>query len=339
MQKPMPQLNALKAFEAAARHLSLTKAGQELHVTAGALSHQIRGLEELLGLKLFERGTRSIALTRAGLRLYPGLRSGFSQIREAVEALAREGNERALVISTPPGFTSKFLAPRLYRFSAAHPEIDARVSSTVVNANFVTDGVDIAVRNMPAESQDDPELAVEVLVSMAYVPVCSPKLIKMRGPLRSRETLKTMPLIHDESLGNRPGLLGWADWFAAAGITGVDLSRGLRFTSTDHALDATIEGAGVLLTHDILAYDELRTGRLIIPFALSLSSKRVYSLVYPKRRGDHPNVQAFRSWIKKEIEALDWQRWRASLALGPQPDESLITEPPRRRERALRGRR
>lgn len=335
----MPQLNALKAFEAAARHLSLTKAGQELHVTAGALSHQIRGLEELLGLKLFERGTRSIALTRAGLRLYPGLRSGFSQIREAVEALAREGNERALVISTPPGFTSKFLAPRLYRFSAAHPEIDARVSSTVVNANFVTDGVDIAVRNMPAESQDDPELAVEVLVSMAYVPVCSPKLIKMRGPLRSREALKTMPLIHDESLGNRPGLLGWADWFAAAGITGVDLSRGLRFTSTDHALDATIEGAGVLLTHDILAYDELRTGRLIIPFALSLSSKRVYSLVYPKRRGDHPNVQAFRSWIKKEIEALDWQRWRASLALGKQPDESLITEPPRRRERALRGRR
>jgi LysR family glycine cleavage system transcriptional activator len=337
MQKPMPQLNALRAFEAAARHLSLTKAAQELHVTAGALSHQIRGLEELLGLKLFERGVRSIALTRAGLRLYPGLRSGFSQIREAVEALARAGNERALVISTPPGFTSKFLAPRLYRFSAAHPEIDARVSSSVVNANFVTDGVDVAIRNMPVDHEDDPELAVEPLVDMAYVPVCSPKLIETHGPIRSGEALKSLPLIHDESLGNRPGLLGWADWFATAGATGVDLSRGLRFTSTDHALDATIEGAGVLLTHDILAYDELRTGRLIIPFPLSLSSKRVYSVVYPKRRGELPNVRAFRSWIRQEVDALDWQKWRASLALAARPDDGRTPAP--RGRRKVRGRR
>ena len=317
MQKPMPQLNGLRAFEAAARHLSLTRAAQELHVTAGALSHQIRGLEELLGLKLFERRVRSIALTRAGLRLYPGLRSGFSQIREAVDAVTRVGNERALVISTPPGFTSKFLAPRLYRFSAFHPEIDARVSSSVANANFVTDGVDVAIRNMPIEHEDDPELAFEPLVDMAYVPVCSPKLIGMHGSIGSGEALKALPLIHDESLGNRPGLLGWADWFAAAGIAGVDLTRGLRFTSTDHALDATIEGAGVLLTHDILAYDELRTGRLIIPFPLCLSSRRVYSVVYPKRRGDLPNVRAFRNWIRKEVDALDWQKWRASLGLSP----------------------
>ncbi|MBV8183841.1 MAG: LysR family transcriptional regulator, partial [Hyphomicrobiales bacterium] len=207
MQKPMPQLNGLRAFEAAARHLSLTRAAQELHVTAGALSHQIRGLEELLGLKLFERRVRSIALTRAGLRLYPGLRSGFSQIREAVDAVTRVGNERALVISTPPGFTSKFLAPRLYRFSASHPEIDARVSSSVANANFVTDGVDVAIRNMPTEHEDDPELAFEPLVDMAYVPVCSPKLIGMHGSTGSGEALKALPLIHDESLGNRPGLL------------------------------------------------------------------------------------------------------------------------------------
>ncbi|MBV9752694.1 MAG: transcriptional regulator GcvA [Hyphomicrobiales bacterium] len=329
MQRPMPQLNALKAFEAAARHLSLTKAAQELHVTAGALSHQIRGLEELLGLKLFERGVRSIALTRAGLRLYPGLRAGFTQIRDAVDTVGRDGNERALVISTPPGFTSKWLAPRLYRFSAAHPEIDPRVSSSVINANFVTDGVDIAVRNMPADSQDDPELALETLVSMAYVPVCSPKLIASHGPIRSGEELKAMPLIHDESLGSRPGLLGWADWFAAAAITGVDLSRGLRFTSTDHALDATIEGAGVLLTHDILAYDELRTGRLLIPFALSLNSKRVYSLVYPRRRGDHPNVQTFRNWIKKEMEALDWNKWRASLMRASTPSVAEAETRPR----------
>ena len=117
----MPPLNALRAFEAAARHLSLTKAAQELHVTAGALSHQIRGLEELLGLKLFERRVRSIALTSAGKQLYPGLQTGFVHIRDAVAGLGDVGDDRVLVISTPPGFTAKWLAPRLYRFSALTP--------------------------------------------------------------------------------------------------------------------------------------------------------------------------------------------------------------------------
>src|SRR6202171_6645684 len=131
MHKPMPPLNALRAFEAAARHLSLTKAALELHVTAGALSHQIRGLEELLGLKLFERRVRSMALTSAGKQLYPGLQTGFIHIRDAVAGLSEAGDARALVISTPPGFTSKWLAPRLYRFSSAYPEIDARVSSSI----------------------------------------------------------------------------------------------------------------------------------------------------------------------------------------------------------------
>src|ERR1700730_3048659 len=177
MHKMMPQLNALRAFEAAARHLSLTKAAQELHVTAGALSHQIRGLEELLGLSLFERRVRSIALTRAGQQLYPGLRTGFIQIKDAVEALSELGDERVLVISTPPGFTSKWLAPRLYRFSSAYPEIDARVSSSLSNANFTTDGVDVAVRNLPIDAAANPELEVERLMELSLVPVCSPKLI------------------------------------------------------------------------------------------------------------------------------------------------------------------
>jgi len=310
MHDLMPPLNALRAFATAARHLSLTKAAQELHVTPGALSHQIRGLEELLGLKLFERRVRSIALTRDGARLYPGLRDGFVHIQEAVETLRAPSNDRALVISTPPGFTSKWLAPRLYRFSSAYPEIDARVSSSLAKANFVTDGIDVAIRNMPAIYPNDSALIVEKLVDVAYVPVCSPKLIEAHGPLRSPTALTAMPLIHDESLGHRPGMLGWGDWFAAAGVEGADISRGLRFTSADHALDATIEGAGVLLTHDVLAYDDLRTGRLAIPFELSLNSERVYSLVHLKRREDPPNLQAFRTWIRQEMAALDWDKWR-----------------------------
>jgi LysR family transcriptional regulator, glycine cleavage system transcriptional activator len=304
----MPPLNALRAFEAAARHLSLTKAAQELHVTAGALSHQIRGLEELLGLKLFERRVRSIALTPAGKQLYPGLHSGFIHIRDALAGLSDPGDARVLVISTPPGFTSKWLAPRLYRFSSAYPEIDARVSSSIGNANFTTDGVDVAVRNLPIDTAPDPELVVEKLIELSFVPVCSPKLIETHGPFMVPAALKGVPLIHDDTLGNRADVPTWADWFRAAGVDGVDVSRGLRFNSADHALDATVEGAGVLLAHDVLAYDELRTGRLAIPFELTLRSGRAYHFVCPKRRQGHPNVQAFGTWIK--VDALDW--WKCA---------------------------
>src|ERR1044072_1465043 len=145
MHRPMPPLNALRAFEAAARHLSLTKAAAELNVTAGALSHQIRGLEDLLGGKLFERGVRSISLTAAGRQVAPGPQTGFLHLRGAVANLAASDSERVLVISTPPGFTSKWLAPRLYRFAAANPEIDTRITSSMASANFMTDGVDVAM--------------------------------------------------------------------------------------------------------------------------------------------------------------------------------------------------
>ncbi|MFI5014723.1 MAG: transcriptional regulator GcvA [Hyphomicrobiales bacterium] len=313
MHRPMPPLNALRAFEAAARHLSLTKAAQELHVTAGALSHQIRGLEELLRLKLFVRGVRSIALTRAGTQLYPGLRTGFIHIRDAVEALSEEGGERVLVISTPPGFTAKWLAPRLYRFSSAYPEIDARVSSSLAIANFTTDGVDVAVRNLPTDAATDPELVVEKLIDVSFVPVCSPRLIELHGPFRAPDALKDVPLIHDDSLAGRSGMPGWADWFEAAGVDGIDVGRGLRFNSADHALDATVEGAGVLLAHDVLAYDELRTGRLAIPFKLTLGSGRAYHFVCSRRRQDHPNVRAFRAWINQEMAALDWGQTRHEM--------------------------
>src|SRR5258708_132030 len=181
MHRSMAPLTALRAFEAAARHLSLTKAATELHVTAGALSHQIRGLEELLGLKLFERRVRSIALTPAGKLLYPGLQTGFAHIQEAMAGLAALGDQPLLVISTPPGFTAKWLAPRLYRFASAHPEIDVRVSSSFGYANFTTDGVDVAVRNLAIEGAADPALVVEKLMELSLVPVCSPGLIASYG--------------------------------------------------------------------------------------------------------------------------------------------------------------
>ena len=304
MHTPMPPLNALRAFEAAARHLSLTRAAQELHVTAGALSHQIRGLEELLGVKLFERRVRAIALTPAGKLLYPGLQTGFAQIREAVSGLDPTIGERVLVISAPPGFTAKWLVPRLYRFATANPEIDVRVSSSVTYADFTADGIDVAVRNMPIDVKPDPGLLVEKLIEVSVVPVCSPRLVATYGPFSRPAALRGVPLIHDDTLVHLPDYPTWALWFRAAGVEGVDVSRGLRFNTTDHALDAASEGAGVLLAHDLPAYDDLRTGRLVIPVPPALATGRGYHAVCPKSRSERPHVRAFRAWLRQELAAL-----------------------------------
>ena len=316
MHMIMPPLNALRAFEAAARHLSLTKAARELHVTAGALSHQIRGLEELLGVKLFERRVRSIALTSAGKLLYPGLQTGFINIRDAVADLSKAANERVLVISTPPGLTSKWLAPRLYRFSSAFPQIDARVSSSTVKANFTTDGVDVAIRNLPIDAAADSGLVIEKLFELALVPVCSPRLIETEGPFERPEALMGLPLIHDDMFaGYAKTAPTWADWFKIAGVDGVDTRRGLRFNSADHALNAAGEGAGVLLAPDLLAYDDLRTGRLVIPFKLALPSGWAYHFVCPRRRSEDTHVRAFRMWAKQEMAAIDWSEVRPTGGL------------------------
>jgi LysR family glycine cleavage system transcriptional activator len=306
MQKPLPPLNAQRAFEAAARHLSLTKAARELHVTAGALSHQIRGLEDLLGLKLFERRVRSLALTPAGERLYPGLQLGFVYIREAVAGLSETLAENVLVVSTPPGFTSKWLVPRLYRFSSAYPAIDTRVASTLALANFTTDGVDIAVRSLPADAGPKPGLALEKLMDFSFVAVCSPRLIERLSPLSVPDALKGISLIHDDSKPDLSRTPRWSEWFNEVGLNGADFSRGLHFNSADHALEAAVEGAGLLLTLDALAYDELRTGRLVMAADRFLQSGRAYYLVCAKGREKHPKVAAFRSWIKQEIAAFDW---------------------------------
>lgn len=306
MHTPAPPLSALRAFEAAARHLSLTKAAEELHVTPGALSHQIRGLEELLGVKLFERKVRAIALTAAGRQLYPGLQTGFGHIRDAVASLDAAHVANILVVSTSPGLTSKWLAPRLYRFSDEFADVDVRISSSFNNANFETDGVDIAVRHMGADPAPDPALEIEKLVDIALVAVCSPRLIERHGSVKSANDLARLPLIHDESLSTRVWAPNWSEWFAAAGVSGVDLRRGLHFNSADHALDAAGEGAGVLLAHDLMAYDALRTGRLIVPIDLPLRAGRAFHLVWPKGRRPSRAAEGFRRWIKAEVDAMDW---------------------------------
>lgn len=304
--RAMPALNALRAFEAAARHLSLTKAAAELNVSPGAISHQIRGLEALLGVELFERRVRAVVLTASGEQLYPGLQTGFLHIREAVSGLQQLDSERVLVVSTSPGLTAKWLAARLYRFAAAHADIDLRISSSINNANFATDGVDLAIRSMPDDPPPDPALDMEKLISLSLVPVCSPKLIESSGPLDTPERLSHAPLIHDDTYLPRVRVPTWTDWFAAAGLAHVEIARGLSFNSAEHALDAASEGAGVLLVTNILTYDLVCSGRLVIPVPLALPSGRAYHLVRPRRPRERPQVRAFIDWVKGEFAALDW---------------------------------
>ena len=236
------------------------------------------------------------------------------QIRDALANANTVGDTRVLVISTPPGFTSKWLAPRLYRFSIAYPEIDVRVSSSMNNANFTTDGVDAAIRNLPVDAAHDEALEVEKLLDQSLIPVCSPAFVEKYGPFTSPDMLRGVPLIHDDSFSSRALMPSWADWFAAAGVRDADVSRGLRFNSADHALDATVQGAGVLLAHDALAYDDLRTRRLVAPFDLTLPSGRCYCFVFAKKRQESANVQAFRAWLKEEAAAVDSSKRPAGQA-------------------------
>lgn len=312
MPGPMPPLSALRAFEAAARHLSFTQAARELNVTAGALSHQVRGLEDLLGVKLFERRVRSIALTTPGKQLYPGLQIGFGHIREAVASLDVSHSGHVLVVTTSPGLTGKWLAHRLYRFSAANPDVDVRISSSSVNANFVTDGVDLALRNLPVRPARDAALQIDKLADVSFIPVCSPQLLEKLGPAKTARDLLRLPLIHDESLPSHVARPDWNDWFKAAGVVDVDLRRGLRFNSADHSLDAAGEGAGVLLAYDILAYDDLGAGRLVIPVNLALPSSRAFHLVWPSGRKPSKAAEEFRLWVKSEMAALDWRQIKNS---------------------------
>lgn len=298
MPRPLPPLNALRAFEATARHLSFTRAADELSVTPAALSHQIRGLEEFLDERLFERKARSIALTPKGAILYPGLHAAFLQLRQSVDLLQRDLSERVLVVSAPPGFTAKWLAPRLYRFMFAHPDIDARISASKELANFTTDGVDVAIRNARNAM---PGLWTRKLMGIHLVPVLSPRLLAVLGGLNAPQDLHRAPLIHDDMLGQLPGMPTWAHWLDAQGVTGIDLGRGLRFNSPDHALEAAGEGAGVLLAQRELAHDDIRSGRLVAPFTQELEAERSFLVTCPEGFETRPKIRAFRDWLESEV--------------------------------------
>lgn len=297
MRRPLPPLNSLRAFEATARHLSFSKAAQELHVTPAALSHQIRGLEEQLALKLFHRRARSIELTEAARTIYPGIRTGFEAIREAVERLDRGKQDRVLVVSSTPGLTAKWLVPRLYKFLALHPEIETRITASVAYANFATDDIDVGIRLSSGVHSD---LYVEKLSDEWLLPLCSPRLLEGEHTLKTAHDLKHFTLIQVDLPGVVPT---WTDWMEMAGLDGIDSTRGLRLNVADHALDAASEGVGVVLAYKIVAARDIALKRLVVPFGPEIPLPgRAYYFVCAKGQEKRAPIKAFRDWMFSEMQ-------------------------------------
>ena len=303
MTRPLPSLNALRAFEAAARHLSFTRAASELNVTQTAISHQIKGLEEQLGVQLFRRLPRGLLLTEEAQRYAPALRAAFEQIAAATEQLCASGTGGALMLSTVPSFAAKWLVPRLGRFRAAHPEIDLRISASLRLVDFAREDFDVAVR---MGRGNYPGLRVDALFGEVMFPVCSPGLLTGPKPLGRPEDLRHHVLLHDvdvfaSAFSSVPQ--AWRLWLERAGVHDIDVERGPVFEDSAMLLDAAIEGQGVALGRSALVAADLAAGRLVKPFDISLPFELTHYLVCPEATADRPRIAAFRAWLLAEAKA------------------------------------
>jgi LysR family glycine cleavage system transcriptional activator len=294
MLKPLPPLNALRAFEAAARHLSFTKGAEELNVTQGAVSHQVKALEQRLGLKLFLRRHQGLVLTEAGQTCQVFIRDAFDRLTTGFDSIFARDDAGILTVSVSPNFASKWLVARIGRFTEAYPDIDLRLSASLRHVNLHREDVDVAVRH--GEDQW-PDLHAVCLMAETLFPVCSPSLMEGPHPLGRPENLAHHTLIH---LDNRQD---WRKWLNAAGIDEPDMSKGAVFNQTSLALDAAAGGQGVALGRSALAAPDLLSGRLVRPFGPSLPVNYAYYIVCPKPTAEQPKICAFRDWIISEAKA------------------------------------
>ncbi|MEX2648175.1 MAG: transcriptional regulator GcvA [Alphaproteobacteria bacterium] len=293
MTRRLPPLNALRAFEAAGRHLSFTKAAGELHVTHAAISHQVRGLEEHLGVPLFRRLTRAVKLTEAGRLLLPALTESFDAMAAAVRRIGADDAAGALTVSLTPAFAARWLVPRLGAFQERHPEIDVRLTPTVQLVDFARDDVDVAVRYGRGAW---PGVKAELLLKLDTFPVCSPALLEGSKPLAEPADLRQHVLLHDDMGEN------WRRWLVAAGVEGVDPTRGPKFGDENLMLQAAIQGQGVAVAESAIAATDIAAGRLVRPFAITLSSGAGYYVVYPAPAAGRRKIRAFRDWLMDEAQ-------------------------------------
>jgi len=294
MPRRLPPLNALKSFEAAARHESFTRAAEELHVTQGAVSQQVKALEAELGFKLFNRERQRLTLTEAGRDYLVVIRDALDRIAFGTERLMQRQSTGALTVSTSPDFAAKWLVHRLQRFAEAHPGIDLRVSATLQHVDFAREDVDLAVRHGDGNW---PGLDVTRLCGEQLFAVCSPKALRGRQALAKPADVLRHPLLH---LDDRKA---WARWLALAGVPAPEVLPGPVLNRASMVIDAAVDGQGIALARTTLAAWDLLNGRLARPFDLSWRLSKTYWIVCPKATAKLAKIALFRDWLMAEAAA------------------------------------
>jgi LysR family glycine cleavage system transcriptional activator len=291
MTARLPSLNGLRAFEAAARHLSFTLAASELNVTQTAISHQIRRLEEELGIRLFIRQNRALALTPEARDYLPGVRAAFNDLRLATDRLLRKDDDKVLTVSTLASLAAKWLLPRLTDFQEQHPGIDVRITTSTSLVDFQRDNVDAAIRYGRGQW---PGLRADWLMADELFPVCSPSLLRGDKPLRRPEDLRNHALLHTSSSNSDD----WRLWLTAAGLP-ADIARqpGITFDMIFMTIQAAIDGIGVAMGRTSYVQDDIAKGRLVVPFKIALPADAGFYLVAPEGRREAPKLTAFRQWL------------------------------------------
>jgi LysR family glycine cleavage system transcriptional activator len=289
----LPPINALRTFEAAARHGSFKKAAEVLHMTPSAVSHQIKSLEELLGVALFRRATRKVHLTDRGRAYLPPVREALDLLREATERVTAKPDKAVLNISAAPSFAVGWLMPRLSAFQVAHPEIETRLNASIEMVDFADSDIDLAIRH--TAKVDTPGLAAHRLMEEELIPVASPQLLE-RQPLETPNDLAKVQLIHSV-----PRMGRWRSWLRAMGADKVDAESGPKFDHDAMAVQAALSGMGVAIVNRGLVAKQLGDGTLVAPFPHDLHSDLAFWLVYPRTRGDDPAIRAFRDWLFEQV--------------------------------------
>jgi LysR family glycine cleavage system transcriptional activator len=298
-RRRLPPLNALRAFEAAARHLNFSRAADELSVTPGAVSQQIQNLEDYIGAALFKRTPKGLLLTDAAQIALPALREAFDRLAEAASMLTAAVDGRRLTVSVAPSFAAKWLVPRLGKFEEAHPLVDVWVSAGMELVDFASGEIDVAIRYGAGRY---PGLESQRLMQETVIAVMSPELLATH-PMEEPGNLAGQILLHDGSPDADPSCPDWPMWLAARGVKGVDGQRGPRFNQSSLVIEAAVGGRGVALAKRTLAQADLDAGRLVAPFQIATAVDFAYYVVHPKAKGRLPQVKAFISWLTAEAAA------------------------------------
>jgi LysR family glycine cleavage system transcriptional activator len=299
MRQRLPPLNSLRAFEVVSRHESFRAAAKELHVTAAAVSQQVKALEDHLGRKLLRRRSGGYSLTPDALAGLKDLRDGFEQLSLAVETM-RSGGQRVLTVSAVPSLAAEWLVPRLHRFREQYPGLDILLHAAEELVDLEHSRVDLGIRY---GSGNYPGLISDRLFVDEIFPVYSPGMLRGGAPLKKPSDLRGHPLIHTDWTPERGRWPGWTEWVLAAGVSGVDVTKGPRFSDGALVIQAAVRGQGVALGSKALTLEHLAAGRLVRPFKLSLVTDFAYYVACARSRADEPGIVAFRRWLIAEAQS------------------------------------